>query len=183
MSFPPPQGLEGEQRPELRGPEEPDFAFTESPTASSPPTTATPPWSSAWSSARSASGPIRAAVGDRPWWGCPPLAGGVGPPTKRPNGVRHLLAPYDLSTDRLYGHVNVRKNGRRSRPSCATCAPCTAPVAGGKRGIGAATGPSVRSVVRRCVPSRTHGPDPLGPVAGATRTPVGCRVGTAERRP
>jgi hypothetical protein len=28
---------------------------------------------------------------------------------KRPHGVRHLLAGYDLSTDRLYGHVTVRK--------------------------------------------------------------------------
>jgi transposase len=28
---------------------------------------------------------------------------------KRPHGVRHLLAAYDLSTDRLYGHVKTRK--------------------------------------------------------------------------
>jgi transposase len=28
----------------------------------------------------------------------------------RPHGVRHLLAGYDLSTDRLYGHVKVRKS-------------------------------------------------------------------------
>ena len=27
----------------------------------------------------------------------------------RPHGVRHLLAGYDLSTDRLYGHVKNRK--------------------------------------------------------------------------
>ncbi len=27
----------------------------------------------------------------------------------RPHGVRHLIAGYDLSTDRLYGHVKVRK--------------------------------------------------------------------------
>ncbi len=27
----------------------------------------------------------------------------------RPNGVRHLMAGYDLSTDRLYGHVTTRK--------------------------------------------------------------------------
>ena len=27
----------------------------------------------------------------------------------RPHGVRHLLAGYDLSTDRLYGHVKTRK--------------------------------------------------------------------------
>ena len=28
---------------------------------------------------------------------------------KRPNGVRHLLAGYDLSTDRLYGHIKTTK--------------------------------------------------------------------------
>jgi transposase len=28
---------------------------------------------------------------------------------KRPHGVRHLMAGYDLSTDRLYGHVATRK--------------------------------------------------------------------------
>jgi hypothetical protein len=28
---------------------------------------------------------------------------------KRPHGVRHLLAGYDLSTGRLYGHVVTRK--------------------------------------------------------------------------
>ena len=27
----------------------------------------------------------------------------------RPNGVRHLLAGYDLSTDRLYGHIKTTK--------------------------------------------------------------------------
>ena len=29
---------------------------------------------------------------------------------KRPNGVRHLMAGYDLSTDRLYGHIVPKKN-------------------------------------------------------------------------
>ena len=29
---------------------------------------------------------------------------------KRPHGVRHLLAGYDLSTDRLYGHVKSHKS-------------------------------------------------------------------------
>ncbi len=28
---------------------------------------------------------------------------------KRPHGVRHLMAGYDLATDRLYGHVTTRK--------------------------------------------------------------------------
>src|SRR3954470_5617917 len=28
----------------------------------------------------------------------------------RPHGVRHLLAGYDLSTDKLYGHVKIRKD-------------------------------------------------------------------------
>jgi transposase len=27
----------------------------------------------------------------------------------RPNGVRHLLAAYDLNSDRLYGHIKTRK--------------------------------------------------------------------------
>ena len=49
-----------------------------------------------------------------------PVAAGKGDPTvprrrrrratyTRPHGVRHLLAGYDRSTDRLYGHVKVRK--------------------------------------------------------------------------
>jgi transposase len=28
----------------------------------------------------------------------------------RPNGIRHLLAGYDLSSDRLYGHIKLRKD-------------------------------------------------------------------------
>jgi transposase len=49
-----------------------------------------------------------------------PVAAGRNDPTRprrrrrratfnRPHGVRHLLAGYDLSTDRLYGHVKTRK--------------------------------------------------------------------------
>ena len=49
-----------------------------------------------------------------------PVAAGKGDPAAprrrrrratfhRPHGVRHLLAGYDLSTDRLYGHVKTRK--------------------------------------------------------------------------
>jgi transposase len=49
-----------------------------------------------------------------------PVAAGRGEPGRprrrrrratftRPHGVRHLLAGYDLSTDRLYGHVKTRK--------------------------------------------------------------------------
>jgi hypothetical protein len=49
-----------------------------------------------------------------------PVAAGRGDPAaprrrrrratfNRPHGVRHLLAGYDLSTDRLYGHVKARK--------------------------------------------------------------------------
>ncbi len=49
-----------------------------------------------------------------------PAAVGTGDPARprrrrrratylRPNGIRHLLAGYGLSTDRLYGHVKVRK--------------------------------------------------------------------------
>ena len=51
-----------------------------------------------------------------------PVAAGKGDPSSprrrrmratytRPNGVRHLMAGYDLSTDRMYGHV-VKKKGR-----------------------------------------------------------------------
>jgi len=50
-----------------------------------------------------------------------PVAAGKGDPDaprrrrmratyKRPHGVRHLLAAYDLSTNRLYGHIKTRKN-------------------------------------------------------------------------
>jgi transposase len=53
-----------------------------------------------------------------------PVAAGKGDPTMprrrrmratytRPHGVRHLMAGYDLSTDRLYGHV-VNKKGRNA---------------------------------------------------------------------
>lgn len=49
-----------------------------------------------------------------------PVAAGKGNPAaprrrtrratyKRPHGVRHLLAGYDLSRDKLYGHITVRK--------------------------------------------------------------------------
>jgi len=49
-----------------------------------------------------------------------PVAAGKGSPSaprrrtrratyKRPHGVRHLMAGYDLSTDRLYGHVTKHK--------------------------------------------------------------------------
>ncbi len=34
---------------------------------------------------------------------------------KRPHGIRHLLAAYDLSTDRLYGHITPKK-GRTEFP-------------------------------------------------------------------
>jgi hypothetical protein len=45
------------------------------------------------------------------------LAGGGGPTRRRrrratytrPHGVRHLLAAYDLSRDKLYGHIKPRK--------------------------------------------------------------------------
>jgi transposase len=38
---------------------------------------------------------------------CGGVAGGA--TYTRPNGVRHLIAGYDLSTDKLYGHVKSRK--------------------------------------------------------------------------
>ncbi|MDQ4131832.1 MAG: Mobile element protein, partial [Actinomycetota bacterium] len=33
--------------------------------------------------------------------------------SKRPHGLRHLLAAYDLSTDRLYGHIKPKKDRPR----------------------------------------------------------------------
>src|SRR5215218_9269155 len=48
----------------------------------------------------------------------------------RPHGVRHLLAAYDLSRDRLYGHIKPRKRRGESWCSCATCARCTRPGCG-----------------------------------------------------
>jgi transposase len=50
-----------------------------------------------------------------------PVAVGKGDPVRprrrrrratynRPTGIRHLLAGYDLSSDRLYGHIKLRKN-------------------------------------------------------------------------
>lgn len=37
---------------------------------------------------------------------------------KRPHGVRHLLAAYDLGRDRLYGHIKVRKGRREFLEFC-----------------------------------------------------------------
>jgi hypothetical protein len=65
--------------------------------------------------------------------------GGVAPRRRRratytrPHGVRHLLAAYDLSRDRLYGHIKPRKRRGSSSPSAATCARCTARGAAGGR--------------------------------------------------
>ena len=38
-----------------------------------------------------------------------PSPGGGAGPLHPPHGVRHLLAAYDLSRDRLYGHIKPRK--------------------------------------------------------------------------
>jgi hypothetical protein len=61
------------------------------------------------SSGRSISSPIQVgngrAVGAA---GCG-LVGGAGRPTPARTGVRHLLAAYDLSRDRLYSHIKPRK--------------------------------------------------------------------------
>ena len=57
------------------------------------------------------------------------IAAGKGDPTsprrrrrratyKRPHGVRHLIAVYDLSTDRLYRHVKIRKGGTEFLAFC-----------------------------------------------------------------
>jgi hypothetical protein len=36
----------------------------------------------------------------------------------RPHGVRHLFAAYDLSTDRLYGHIKKTKNRSKFLEFC-----------------------------------------------------------------
>jgi transposase len=51
---------------------------------------------------------------------------------KRPHGVRHLLAGYDLSTDRLYGHIKVRKGPHRV-PGILPLPPVPAPTRGADR--------------------------------------------------
>ena len=72
--------------------------------------TATLKWSSACtSSGRSTSNPTRAGNGRAAVAAVHDRAVGGGPPTPRPHGVRHLLAAYDLSRDRLYGHIKPRK--------------------------------------------------------------------------
>jgi transposase len=48
----------------------------------------------------------------------------------RPHGVRHLLAAYDLSRDRLYGHISPASAAASSWSSAATYARCTHPGCG-----------------------------------------------------
>jgi hypothetical protein len=54
-----------------------------------------------------------------------PVAIGTGNPARprrhrrratynRPNGIRHLLAGYDLSTNRLYGHIKLGRTAPSS---------------------------------------------------------------------
>ena len=50
----------------------------------------------------------------------------------RPHGVRHLMAGYDLSTDRLYGHVVTRRVGPSSSRSVVTCGRCIHPRCGSR---------------------------------------------------
>ena len=72
-------------------------------------------WSSAWTS----SGPLNCNPIRKQW---APVAAGKGTSEQprrrrrratytRPHGVRHLMAGYDLSSDRLYGHI-VKTKGR-----------------------------------------------------------------------
>lgn len=49
---------------------------------------------------------------------------------KRPHGVRHLPTAYDLSRDRLYGHIKTRKARTEFSPSAATSARSTRPTSG-----------------------------------------------------
>jgi len=45
----------------------------------------------------------------------------------RPHGVRHLLAAYDLTGDKLYGHMKKRKCRTSSSSSAATSGRCIRP--------------------------------------------------------
>lgn len=51
---------------------------------------------------------------------------------KRPHGVRHLLAAYDLKRDRLYGHIKLRKARTEFLAFAATSARCTRPTRGSR---------------------------------------------------
>ncbi len=46
---------------------------------------------------------------DLRWWRQGPASSPAAGPLHPPHGVRHLLAAYDLSRDRLYGHTKARK--------------------------------------------------------------------------
>lgn len=46
---------------------------------------------------------------------------------KRPHGIRHLLAAYDLSTDRLYGHIKPQKTRTQFLEFCRYLRPLRPP--------------------------------------------------------
>ena len=67
--------------------------------------------------------PVAAGKGDR----ASPRRRRMRATFKRPHGVRHLMAGYDLSTDRLYGHVVHHKDRTAFSRSVVTCGRCTLP--------------------------------------------------------
>ena len=73
--------------------------------------------------------PVAAGKGDAEQPASASATGDLHPP----HGVRHLMAGYDLSTDRLYGHVvKPQAAAPSSWRSAATCARCTRPRCGSR---------------------------------------------------
>jgi transposase len=94
----------------------------------------------------------------------------------RPHGVRHLLAGYDLSTDRLYGHVKCRRAAPSSSRSAATYDHCIRPGCGSRScwTTGARTAP------RRKTPGLVTGPRRT---TSSSRTCRSTRRGSTASRP
>ncbi len=72
----------------------------------------------------------------------------------RPHGVRHLLAGYDLSTDRPYGHVKARKDAPSFSRSVATCDRCIHPKCASR----SCSTTGARTARRRRTPGSATGP-------------------------
>ena len=81
----------------------------------------------------------------------------------RPHGVRHLLAAYDLSRDRLYGHIKPRKRRGEFLVSAGICAPCTHP--------GCDWGSCWTTSARTCPPVATAG-SPTGQRPTTSNSPM-----------
>lgn len=96
---------------------------TRSPTARSYPRTANPTSSSAWTSSdRPTSSPTLTGSGPNAADGIRTRTGSRAPCGRatytRPHGVRHLFAAYDLTKDKLYGHIKPKRNRTRFLEFC-----------------------------------------------------------------